>query len=378
MPRWSRFALLGVSLCGAWIYHFVTAPEEIHLASRAAPDSLPVGTLSVIAAVISRLGQDGDALLRRFGIDKRALRDPLAPSSIRLHGRILLAAIEATGKQHLPLLVGEQAQLENVGPVRALAMNAPTARAAIENLQHYASIWYRGVHLTLDHDQGYAALAYTCEAEFPGREALLTAFLAGGVKNLRTVFNADWKPALVRVAHRRPAAVEPYARLFRAPVLFDQPRHEILFAEADLDRPRGRSDAQLEAFLKRQLDALEASTPSDFVGQVRHAVESSLLRSDCSNERIASMFGVHRHTLYRRLDEHGTSYAGLLEAARRKLATELLAGTDMPLGEVAAMLGYGAQGNFTRAFIRWFGATPTQWRSENRAGKRPAPARPVR
>ncbi len=155
------------------------------------------------------------------------------------------------------------------------------------------------------------------------------------------------------------------ACLFGVPVLFDQPRHEILFQESDLDHERKQPDAQLASFLKSQLDALEARAPTDFVGQVRRAVESRLLRGDCSNERIASMFGVHRHTLYRRLEVQGMTYTRLLEEARYGLSRQLLASTDMTIGDIAAMLGYGAQGNFTRAFIRRFQQTPSQWRREN-------------
>jgi len=327
-------------------------------------ESLPIGTLTVIANVLHEQGLDGDALLRRFGIDKRARRDPLAPSSIRLHGQILLAAIKASGLEHFPLLVGERAQLDNVGPVRALALSAPTARAAVDNLLRYVSIWYRGLRLTLENDQGYAVLGYATESTFAGREALLTAFLAGGVRNLGQIFGAEWRPALVRIAHRRPANVAPFAALFRAPVLFDQPRHEILFPQADLERPQARADPQLEAFLKRQLEALEASKPVDFGGQVLRAIESHLLRGDCSNERISSQFGVHRHTLYRRLAAEGQSYEALLEGVRQRLAQRMLADTDMPVVEIATLLGYAAQSNFTRAFGRWFGVSPTVWRRD--------------
>ena len=169
----------------------------------------------------------------------------------------------------------------------------------------------------------------------------------------------------MRVAHRRPASLQAWARLFRAPVLFDQPRHEILFPETELNKARGRTDPQLEAFLKRQLDALEASEPDDFVGQVQRAIESRILRGDCSNERVASLFGVHRHTLYRRLAEQGVDYTSPVEEARHRLATRLLCSTGMTIAEIPAMLGYSSQGNFTRAFHQWFQATPSAWRREN-------------
>ena len=97
-------------------------------------NSLPIGTLSVVAHVLRKHGHNADALLRRHGVGVRMLSDPLAPSPIQLHGRVVQDAIDTSGIEHLPLLLGAQARLENVGPVRALALNAPTAGEALARL----------------------------------------------------------------------------------------------------------------------------------------------------------------------------------------------------------------------------------------------------
>ncbi|MDO5625564.1 MAG: AraC family transcriptional regulator [Pseudomonadota bacterium] len=335
-------------------------------------DSLPIGTLSVVAQVLRQHGHDADALLRRHGLGPRHLVDPLASSPVRLHGRVVRDAIAASGLEHLPLLLGAQAQLDNVGPVRALALNSATARDALDSLLRYARIWYRGIDVALEQDQGYAVLAYSTVSGFTGSEALLTAFLAGGTRNLAQLLGAEWRPALVRIADRRPVDVAPYASFFRAPVLFDQPRHELLFAATDLDRRQGHSDPQLAAFLEKQLEALESGQPSGFAQRVQRVIEGGLLRGHCDNESIAAQFGMHRHTLYRRLQAEGQSYEQLLAQSRKRQATRMLLATDMPISEVAAMLGYGAQGNFTRAFVKWFGAAPSQWRADARMRKRSA------
>lgn len=325
-------------------------------------NSLPVGTLGVIADVLKSLGIDSDSLLRQHGIQPSALHDPLLPSSLQVHGQIMLAAMEASHMEHLPLVVGERSQLDNVGPVKALVLNAPTAREALDNLLHYARLWYQGLQFRLEFDQGYAVLSFNTEALFDGREALLSAFQAGAVRNLRLILGQDWKPALVRLAQRRPSELAPYTALFRAPVLFDQARHEVLFPETDLDRRLERSDPQLQTFLKRQLDALKTQQPQQFSDQVLGLIQGLLLQGSCSNERLAAQLGLERHALYRRLKQEGVSYEDLLEKSRRQLAQRMLADTDMPIAEIALVLGYAAQGNFTRAFARWFGVSPSQWR----------------
>ena len=69
-------------------------------------------------------------------------------------------------------------------------------------------------------------------------------------------------------------------------------------------------------------------------------------------------------TLRRRLAEHGLTPARLVERLRRELAERYLAEGAFPLGRIAYLLGYGDPAAFTRAFRRWTGTTPTEWRAD--------------
>ena len=246
-------------------------------------NSLPIGTLSVVAHVLRKHGHNADALLRRHGVGVRTLSDPLAPSPIQLHGRVVQDAIDTSGIEHLPLLLGAQAQLDNVGPVRALALNAPTAREALARLLRYARIWYRGIRLTLESDQGYAMLAYETDA-LCGQPALGDRL--SGRRRAQPGASLRHRMAPGPCANGAAPAADfaPYTAFFRAPVLFEQPRHEVLFQDADLDRARESADPQLAAFLKKQLQALETDQPTHFFGQVQHTIEARMQRGRCSNE----------------------------------------------------------------------------------------------
>jgi len=80
-------------------------------------------------------------------------------------------------------------------------------------------------------------------------------------------------------------------------------------------------------------------------------------------EQMARHLGMAPRTLRRHLQHEGTSYSALLEAARRREALRLLDQPSLPTHRIAAMLGYEDPANFTRAFRRWTGRTPSQYRS---------------
>jgi AraC-like DNA-binding protein len=81
---------------------------------------------------------------------------------------------------------------------------------------------------------------------------------------------------------------------------------------------------------------------------------------------VAKRFCLDPRTLRRRLADEGTSFMQLREEACRGLACQLLEGTRMPANEIAAQIGYSNPSAFTRAFRRWTGIGPAQWRAAKR------------
>ena len=77
---------------------------------------------------------------------------------------------------------------------------------------------------------------------------------------------------------------------------------------------------------------------------------------------------MHRRTLSRRLKGGGMGYRAIANEIRFEIARQLLEDTEVPLGQIAAALGYSEASAFTRAFRRWSGQTPTTWRGEGHHG----------
>jgi AraC-like DNA-binding protein len=77
---------------------------------------------------------------------------------------------------------------------------------------------------------------------------------------------------------------------------------------------------------------------------------------------LADKRRVSARTLKRQLAAHGTSFRDLLDELRRDRAIRLLDGGDAPIDTISERLGYADASNFTRAFRRWMGVSPTDWR----------------
>ena len=102
--------------------------------------------------------------------------------------------------------------------------------------------------------------------------------------------------------------------------------------------------------------------PSGIVERVREAIADGLLTDSAKEAVIAKRLAMTVRTMHRRLVEAGTSFRAVRDEMLRQRAEELLRQGRVPIGEVSYLLGYAEPSNFHRAFRRWTGLTPAEWR----------------
>jgi AraC-like DNA-binding protein len=117
--------------------------------------------------------------------------------------------------------------------------------------------------------------------------------------------------------------------------------------------------------LEERIQQLKGAQGGEFADDIRRLLRVRLTGDRCSADDIADLLTIHRRTLSRRLKDGGTGYRGITNEIRFEIARQLLQHTTVPLGEIAAALGYSEASAFTRAFRRWSGQTPTTWRSHS-------------
>ncbi|ADP11744.1 Ornithine utilization regulator [Erwinia sp. Ejp617] len=110
------------------------------------------------------------------------------------------------------------------------------------------------------------------------------------------------------------------------------------------------------------------SVQQNIVDLARVQVHQSLLQGEPLLEEVVEKMGLSSWSLQRRLREEGLSFTTLVDNVRCEVAKHDLQQHQLPISEMALLLGYSEVSAFSRAFRRWFGISPRQWRREERGG----------
>jgi AraC-like DNA-binding protein len=326
--------------------------------------TIRISSLVRLPAVLRSLGADVARLLAEVGIEPSLLDNPDNVIGYATRSRLLNHCVARTGCHHLGLLVGQQGQLQDLGLIGLLAKYSPDAGAALRSLVRHFHLHARGVSLSLTVDDDAATLGYTIHLPHTVATDQVGDGAAAMMLNvMRSLCGPDWAPAEVLLAHRRPADERPYRQVFRAPLRFDAECNGLTFPAHWLSHPLPLADPDLGRLLQRQIDALEARHADAFPEQVRSVLRSALLARHAKAEEVAALFSMHTRTLSRRLEAFGTSYQELLDEGRFEIARQMLEDSALEVGQIATALDYADASAFTRAFRRWSGTTPGQWRA---------------
>jgi len=181
---------------------------------------------------------------------------------------------------------------------------------------------------------------------------------------LRHGLGKSWAPREVHFEHPRPHQWHEHCKIFDAPVYFDQPYNSLLIAKRDLQRAMPERDQTLLLVMQDAIRRLNADAPSQqsIVDSARSRVRQALLRGEPVLDEVADKLGLSASSLQRRLREQNLSFTQLVDKVRCELATHYLQQQQLPISEMALLLGYSEVSAFSRAFRRWFGVSPRQWR----------------
>ncbi len=312
-------------------------------------------------------GIDAQALLREAGIHHPLAHFDDVETRIAHEVAVDLwrRASRATGDADLGLHVAETLQPGAFDVLDYAVRSSATLGDSWQCMLRYHRFFHDAALLQLEIEQDLVHLSHVLPANVPAIHRPIADFvIAGWLLTSRQSSGIDFPVREACFRHPKPKDVAEYRRIFRGPVHFGTSHNRFTVPRALLETPLIKSDPGLTAVLSRHVDEVMARLPADhsLTSRVRALLGSELGGGGPSAAAIARKLRMSTRTLHRRLAEENSSYQAILEALRKDLAVRHLAEPRVALAEVAFLLGFSEPSAFHRAFKRWTGTTPAEYR----------------
>lgn len=325
----------------------------------------PTDLLLALAMIAPERGVQAEQLCRGLGFSVEDLSKPSTRVSYRQASLMIQRALAAIPDPALGLTIGARGTLGSMGLIgHAMAMCPTLGEAMALGLQHLVLTGALGYHVELRSEGALLWMELTHQFPDPQIQSFITeeAF-ASSYTYARALTGSSLQVTQVDFTHAERGNAEFARQVFNAPVNFGCRHNRFVFEARWLALP---VPTHHPLGLRQALDLLEHFTrqeraKDDLCSAVERAAYKTLT-AGITLEDVARELNMSGRTLRRRLATSGMSFETLVENVRKTRALSLLTHSDVAVERIAAETGYSDVRNFRRAFKRWTGVSPSEYR----------------
>lgn len=319
-----------------------------------------------------KMGLDAGRIFARLGVTPELLQDRNIRTPHEAQLLFWQVMEDMTADADIGLHLGEHMPVYKGQVLQYLFLSSPTFGDGLERALNYQRLLSDASQASTGLDQeGAYILVDTASGRVSGLRHLNECMALGLIGFFRYVTDGAFQPSGVHFSHAAPASTQEHARLFGCPVHFAQTDNRIYFASEVLALPSSHAEPELlQLHEKLALEHVAKLERQDIVIRVNRVFGEVLETSQVSLEDVAAHLQIKPRTLRTRLSEAGTNFNQLLADYRCNLAKKLLAATDESIDEIVYLTGFSEPSTFYRAFKRWTGQTPVEYRNQRRQQNR--------
>jgi len=281
--------------------------------------------------------------------------------SYKCHMLVLELSEKDLGVRPIGLVLATRQMVAHLAPLFDILHSQKTVRDAIiavfENLQAVVE----GVRANLRTDRNFAYVELFTNHSFLQENSIFHDHGAGLLAQyLRWIIGKKFKMLSVSIPHSEPRDLTRFRSFFGCPVSFGDSHIAICFEKAVLEKPNKKIRRGL---VKEYNEVLEWDRNASLPARVRTIIRRDMAGDSSQIDYVADNINLSKRTLQRRLADKGTSFHKQLDSVRAGLTRELIYQKELDIADIAMRLGYAEQACFTRAFSRWYGKTPSEWRT---------------
>ena len=149
---------------------------------------------------------------------------------------------------------------------------------------------------------------------------------------------------------------------------FNQSQNYIAYKTVDLEMRTAKADASINKFLVERVEEETKGinvSPNKIIADVGKLIKDALPSGIPSIDRVSEHLGMSSRTLNRRLSQSQTTFRQLIQQTQQEISQNLLTNSPSSVGEIAFQTGFSEQSAFNRAFKRWTGYSPLEFRKNH-------------
>lgn len=330
--------------------------------------TVPLAHARLVVHVVSQRGVDKAELLKEAGVEPHLLDREEGEVYATEYAALLSAAMKLTRDPCLGFEIGTSMPPTMYGTLGHALLAAGNVADAVDIAVTYWRLMGRFMDVAMSRSETEVRLIITERIPLgPLQRVAYESVMGGWVYTARHLLGRFTGPlgSKLRFTFPYDAAYERYAE--RLPdVEFGCPINEIIIPIQHLDTslPMGHPEAARQARAACDAALARMSEQSSLLHQVANSLALTA-EGYPTMAQVARRLGITPRTLARHLDRHGVTFRQVLDERRHQEACTMLVSSPQPVEDIASRLGYNDPANFTRAFRRWAGCTPTQYRQRH-------------
>jgi len=339
--------------------------------SNSSPTHLSCYSAKLIHAVLLLLQHQGINIkqtLTHLAIAYDEIDTPGQRYPIDTFEKLLQHLATSTNNEKIAILCAETVQPRMLGSVGFVMTTANTLQDAYLQLENYISLIYEGINICVTHDKSHLTIALDFEQD----SLLIQDFFICALLNWPRWLTGQSVPALHLSLSIDSANAKPYHSQLATNVDFSQTGIKLVFSNKYMGLSCLEANSEMHQLHCKHADSLMLKSSQKYavIAQTKYHIRKILEQDDnkesnaIKRQQIAQNLNMSLRTFQRKLNALDTSFQALYDAARKETCLQLITRPDINLGQITYKLGYANLSAFQKAFRRWMGTSPSEYRKK--------------
>ncbi len=275
--------------------------------------------------------------------------------------------MEKTNNPNLAFDIGQSIPYQSLGILGYLLLNAADLKDMIEKFHTYQKLVSKHLKFHFfENDEYYKFAIYINENRYiPVPSFHAEVHLSAILNILSQILGEKVTPAFTYFAYSKQNDSIKYEEVFGKNIYFEQDENAIFFKKNELDIPVNNANPSMLAYFEAQADKiLKKLENNSWFQKTEKEILKNIGDKQISIDIIAASFGITARTLQNYLKKESKKFSDALNNVRKNLSEHYLEKTNLDDGTISLLLGYSEVSSFYRAYKKWNGFTPKEYRKK--------------